>query len=275
MQLTSEIPCQLPAICCLQPRISHGDLGAAFLTTQDADLAKKVSNPIASLVSVPFQFNYDSGYGPSDGHKAVLNIQPVIPFELNDDWNVISRTIVPVTSQDDIAGGQRKPVWTSKYAPELFLLAQGIRGRRADLGRWSRHPYSNCDGASAWRGEAGARSHRCFLKQEGPWTYGTLANHIWSVAGDGGRADISSTFLQPFASYTTHDAWTFTLDTESTYDWKSDQWSVPINFSVSKLVTFDKQPVSFQVGARYWAESPEGGPQGWGVRVAVTFLFPT
>jgi len=104
------------------------------------------------------------------------------------------------------------------------------------------------------------------LKQEGPWTYGTLANHIWSVAGDGGRADISSTFLQPFASYTTHDAWTFTLDTESTYDWKSDQWSVPINFSVSKLVTFDKQPVSFQVGARYWAESPEGGPQGWGVR---------
>jgi len=88
-----------------QPRISHGDLGAAFLMTQDADLAKKLSNPIASLVSVPFQFNYDSGYGPSDGHKAVLNIQPVIPFELNDDWNVISRTIVPVTSQDDIAGG--------------------------------------------------------------------------------------------------------------------------------------------------------------------------
>lgn len=78
--------------------------GVTMAAAQEADLAKKLSNPIASLVSVPFQFNFDAGYGPTDGHKAVLNIQPVIPFELNDDWNVISRTIVPVTWQDDILG---------------------------------------------------------------------------------------------------------------------------------------------------------------------------
>jgi len=87
------------------------------------------------------------------------------------------------------------------------------------------------------------------LKQEGPWTYGTLANHIWSVAGDGGRADISSTFLQPFASYTTHDAWTFTLDTESTYDWKSDQWSVPIKTG--------------SVAEQQLIANPSRNPPGW------------
>ncbi|NMN73970.1 transporter [Rhizobium sp. 57MFTsu3.2] len=238
------------------------------------DLAKKLSNPIASLISVPFQLNYDSGYGPVDGHKAVLNIQPVIPFDLNDDWNVISRTIVPVTWQDDIAqdsgtqfglGDTLQSFFFSPKQPSPGGLIWGVGP--AILIPTATEPLLG--GEKLGLGPTGV-----VLKQDGPWTYGTLANHIWSVAGDGSRADISSTFLQPFISYTTQDAWTFALNTESTYDWESNQWSVPINVSVSKLVTFDKQPVSFQLGARYWAESPEGGPQGWGVRAAMTFLFP-
>ena len=102
------------------------------------------------------------------------------------------------------------------------------------------------------------------LKQIDGWTVGALANHIWSFAGDGDRADISSTFLQPFVSYTTKDAWTFGVNTESTYNWETEEWSVPINFTVAKLVKFDKQPVSFTAGVRYWAESPDSGPDGFG-----------
>ena len=112
------------------------------------------------------------------------------------------------------------------------------------------------------------------LKQEGPWTIGILANQIWSVAGNDDRADISSTFLQPFVSYTTKDAWTFSLNTESSYDWKREEWSVPINGQVTKLLRLGKQPVSVGGGLRYWAESPESGPEGFGGRLIVTFLFP-
>ncbi len=112
------------------------------------------------------------------------------------------------------------------------------------------------------------------MKQDGPWTYGALVNHIWSFAGKDDRADVNSTFLQPFVSYTTPDAWTFAINTESTYDWEGDEWSVPVNFQVSKLVKFGEQPVSITAGARYWAAAPDKGPQGWGARIAVTFLFP-
>jgi hypothetical protein len=101
-----------------------------------------------------------------------------------------------------------------------------------------------------------------------------LANHIWSFAGNDDRDDISNTFLQPFLSYTTPDAWTFALNTESTYDWKTEEWSVPINLTVSKLVKIDKQPISLTAGLRYWAAAPGNGPEGLGVRVGLTFLFP-
>ncbi|MBI5040589.1 MAG: transporter, partial [Gammaproteobacteria bacterium] len=111
------------------------------------------------------------------------------------------------------------------------------------------------------------------LKQENGWTYGALANHIWSVAGDDSRADVNATFLQPFISYTTKTYTTFSLNTESTYDWDAEQWTVPINAMASQLVKFGTQPVSFAVGYRNYVEAPAGGPD-WGVRFVVTFLFP-
>jgi hypothetical protein len=112
------------------------------------------------------------------------------------------------------------------------------------------------------------------LKQSGGWTVGILANHIWSFAGDRDRLDVNATYLQPFVSYTTKKAWTFTINTESTYNWEAEQWSVPINLMIAKLIVIDKHPISFTAGLRYWAETPEGGPEGLGFRTAITFLFP-
>jgi hypothetical protein len=101
-----------------------------------------------------------------------------------------------------------------------------------------------------------------------------LANHIWSFAGNDNRADVSSTFLQPFLSYTTPTAWTFTLNTESTYDWKNEHWSVPVNGVVSKVTKIGGQLVSVGGGVRYWADSTASEPQGLGLRLVVTLLFP-
>ena len=105
-------------------------------------------------------------------------------------------------------------------------------------------------------------------------TIGLLANHLWSVAGDDDRSDLSNTFFQPFLSHTTKTAWTYGINAESSYDWQSEQWSVPINLTIGELQKIGGKPMSITGGVRYWAESPDNGPHGWGVRFVWTFLFP-
>jgi hypothetical protein len=108
------------------------------------------------------------------------------------------------------------------------------------------------------------------LKQQHGWTVGVLWNHVWSVAGGTGRAKVNGDLIQPFLSYNTRDGWTYKLNTESNYDWTGNHWAVPIHFTISKVVRFGKQPVSFGGAMRCWATSPIGGPQGCGLRIIVT-----
>ena len=112
------------------------------------------------------------------------------------------------------------------------------------------------------------------LTQARGWTYGILANHIESFAGDEDRAYVSATFLQPFVSYITKTKTTFGVNTESSYDWRSDAWTVPINLTVSQLLKIGRLPIQIGLGARYWAESSAFGPEGFGARATLTFLFP-
>jgi hypothetical protein len=111
------------------------------------------------------------------------------------------------------------------------------------------------------------------LQQNSGWTYGALANHLWSAAGEDDRDDVNATFLQPFVSYTTKTFTTIGVNTESTYDWKHSQWTVPLNFTMAQLVKIGPQPIQFTLGGRPYAERPDGGPD-WGLRFAVTLLFP-
>lgn len=238
-------------------------------------LAKKLSNPIASLISVPLQFNYDSNIGVDDrGGKFVLNIQPVIPISLNDDWNVISRTILPVVSQDDIFSGAGSQSGLGDIIQSVFFSPK----KPTDSGWiWGAGPVfllptasDDLLGAEKW----GMGPTAVALKQSGPWTYGALGNHIWSVAGSSQRGDINATFLQPFVSYTTPSAVTFTANSETTYDWESEQWAVPLNLVVTKVTKIGNQLVSVGGGVRYWVESTDNGPEGLGVRVMFTLLYP-
>lgn len=112
------------------------------------------------------------------------------------------------------------------------------------------------------------------LKQVGPWTYGALANHVWTVFGDDSREKVNATFLQPFVAIVTPTKTTFSLNTESTYDWEAGEWSVPVNAAVSQMLKLGPQILQLQVGARYWVDSPPGGPDGWGLRLGVTLLYP-
>jgi hypothetical protein len=272
-----------------------------------SDLAKKLQNPVADLISIPFQSNFDFGGGidlPTGGSsrflhrvlprgparfasriagfalrdkpdrdqafKYLLNFQPVIPISLNDDWNVISRTILPVVYQDDVLGVSSQG-GLGDTVQSLFLSPKSTEPFIWGAGPVFLLPTATDDtlGAERW----GLGPTGVILKQDGPWTYGILANHIWSFARDDDRKEVNATYLQPFLSYTFKTATTLSFSTESTYDWIGNRWTVPLIGGVSQLVKIGKLPVSLGVNGKYYVEGPDGAPD-WGIRFTMTFLFP-
>ena len=257
----------MTALALVTPARAQGD--------EAVELAKKLTNPLASLISVPAQYNYDEYGGANDGAAVSrLNIQPVIPFSLTDNWNVITRTIVPLVDQQDFPldvmnesglGDITASQWFSPKSPTAGGWIWGV-------GPVELLPTATDEvlGGERW----GLGPTAVALKQSGPWTVGLLANHIWSVAGDDDRADVNATFLQPFVSYITKTKTTIGLTTEATYDWENEQWSVPVIAKVTQLFKIGPQILQLAVAGKYWAESPDDGPDGWGLRVELTFLFP-
>jgi hypothetical protein len=247
---------------------------AAAAAADDANLAQQTLNPVASLISVPFQVNHDGDIGPADGKRRVVNVQPVAPFELNDEWNLISRTIVPVIDLDDVpaagndASGIGDVVQSFFFSPKQPTASGWIWG----VGPVVSLPTADERALGSDKWSVGPTV--VVLKQQHGWTYGILANHLISVGGDDDRADVEATFLQPFLSYTSGTLTSIGINTESTYDWDSETWAVPVNVTVTQLLRAGRQPLSLQVGARYWADGPAGGPDGWGYRAALTLLFP-
>jgi len=240
----------------------------------EAELAMKLSNPVAALISVPFQYNYDADMGPDDkGSRSLLNIQPVIPISLGEDWNVISRTIVPLVDMKDMPYGDKSGV--GDVLQSLFFSPKKptANGIIWGAGPALLFPTATDDvlGGQKW----GAGPTAVALKQTGPWTFGFLANHIWSYAGESDRDDINATYAQPFATYlfkTTKT--TIGLNTETSYDWDADTWSVPVNLTIAQMLKIHGQMFQVFAGSRFWLDSPDGGPEGFGVRAGITLLFP-
>jgi hypothetical protein len=241
----------------------------------DADaLAKKLSNPVAALISVPLQMNWDSGLGNNGlGNKWLLNVQPVIPLALGDNWTLISRTIIPFAAQSDVIPGDPHQSGLGDITQSFFFSPkESIGGWIIGAGPALLLPTAT--DPSLGYGKWGLGATMVVLKQtSSAWTYGALWNHIWSVAGDSNRPDISSTFIEPFISKGLGHGVTAGANLEASYDWEGRHWVVPLNLTMSKVARIGTHTVSIGGGVRYYLESPAGGPS-WGLRFTFTMLFP-
>jgi hypothetical protein len=249
---------------------SHGGAGGGAQNEQGA-LAKKLNNPISDLISVPIQNNWDFGIGPANAMKYTANIQPVVPLSISKDWNLIIRTIMPVIYAESPVQGGANHSGLGDTTQSFFISP------KAPVGGWilGAGPvlyYPTATESELGAGKWGAGPTLVALRQEHGFTYGILANQIWSFAGWGDQ-NVSATYLQPFVAFTTKTYSTFAVNTESTYNWESSEWTVPLNFQIAQLLKIGGKPVQFQIGYRYYAERPAGGPD-WGLRFTITFLFP-
>ena len=241
-------------------------------STQDAsELAKKLTNPVASLISVPFQYNYNGNIGPDKkGSVNSMVVQPVVPFKLNSDWNYILRPVMTFASLNNIDGfngtGAGSVVIESFFSPKSsgsFIWGVGPVVSTPAL-----------SGTNYGTSQTGVGLSAVALIMKSPWTVGVLTYNTWSAGGSAVNGTANNLFYQPFVSYVTPKAWTYSINTQSTFNWDARRAENPMNFMVSKLVKFGETPVSLSVGARYYLSSVPDGPSGWGARASMTFIFP-
>jgi hypothetical protein len=257
----------------------NSDVASNDAADEEADLAKKLNNPVAALISVPIQNNWDFGIGPAHAMKYTADIQPVIPISITENWNLIIRTILPVIYQEALDNKPGAPASVGQSHAGLgdttqsffFSPKQPVGGWILGAGPVGYYPTATTSylGAGQW----GAGATALALRQEHGFTYGVLANQIWSFAGQQDRAEVNATYLQPFVAYTTKTYTTFAVNSETTYDWQDHESTAPMNFMVQQVLKVAGHPIAFQAGYRYYIEKPDGGPD-WGLRFTVTFLFP-
>jgi len=244
----------------------------------DEELAKAAQNPIADMISLPFQNNINFDVGPLEKTQNILNIQPVYPVNLSGDWNMITRTIVPVIYQPEFVEGQG-----SEFGFGDIQFSAFFSPKKPTVGGWiwGAGPIVQLDSASDDRlgaGRWGLGPTAVALKITKTWLYGALVNNVWSVGGDNSRRDVNLMLIQPFINYNfpDHPGRYLTFAPIITADWEADSdntWTVPLGLGIGQILRVGKLPVNLQASAYYNVEKPDNGAD-WQLRLQVQFLFP-
>ena len=242
-------------------------------TEEDEDLAKKSQNPIADLVSVPFQSNTNFHTGPYNRTQEVLNIQPVIPLHLNADWNLIARTIIPLVSQPNpITNSNTNGI--GDITEELFVSPVHTGPLI-----WGVGPVFTVPSATdpiLGQGKVLLGPTVVLLTTPGHWVIGVLANNQWSVGGNPLRRSVNEFLLEPFINYNMAHGWYLTSAPIITADWlaePSQRWTVPIGGGFGRIFRLGDQPVSANIAGYYNAIRPDGAST-WQLRAQLSLLFP-
>ena len=227
-----------------------------------AELAKKLANPIASLISLPFQNNTDYGIGDLNGTKNTLNIQPVVPFSINKNLNLITRLIMPVVTQYNLTGEGQESGLSDFVLSGFFSPANSKNGITWGAGQVLLLPFGTNDYLTTKK--LGVGQTAVILKQTNGWTIGGLFNQIWSIAGSSDRPDVSQMFLQPFVTYNWKSGAGLGATIEYTQNWKADAATVFLTPTVSGVTSLGKQKIQLVLGPRLNLAAASGGKADFG-----------
>jgi hypothetical protein len=240
------------------------------------ELAKLAQNPVGNLISLPFQNNTNFDFGPLEKTQNVLNIQPVYPIHVNADWNVITRTIMPLLWQPALYPGQGSTFGLSDVQFSAFLSPASPGDWIWGAGAIAQLPTNTDDvlGNDNWG--LGPTAVLLHMQRGNPWVYGALINNVWSVTDSNDAAPINQMLLQPFLNYNFTGGTYLTVSPIVTANWEADGgdvWTVPLGGGVGHIFHFGKLPVNTQVAGYYNVATPEFGAD-WQLRFQVQLMFP-
>jgi hypothetical protein len=240
------------------------------------ELAKLAQNPVGNLISVPFQNNTNFNVGPYNGTQNILNIQPVIPIEVNKDWNIITRTIVPVISQPQLSPTTDRTNGIGDTVFSAFLSPAQPHGWIWGVGPVVQLPTNTSDELGNKNWGLGPTFVVLHLEHGSPWVYGVLANNIWSLSSSKQGGSYNNGLIQPFVNYNFPGGFYLVSGPILTVDWKADsgqQWTVPLGGGIGKIFHLGKLPVNTSLQAYYNVVHPDYGGN-WQLRAQVQFMFP-
>jgi hypothetical protein len=248
----------------------------AHAELSEEELAKLAQNPVGNLISVPFQNNTNFNFGPEGGTQNVLNIQPVIPISVSDDWNIITRTILPIVSMPALSPDIPSLSGISNTTLTAFLSP-------ANPGHWiwgvgpvfQLPTNSNAELGNKNFG-AGASFVVLHLEHGSPWVYGFLMNNVWSTTTSKQGGAYNTGLLQPFVNFNFASGFYLTSSPIMTVNWKaqgSQQFTVPMGGGAGKIIHLGRLPVNCSLAAYYSVDKPEYG-SNWNIRAQAQFMFP-
>lgn len=243
------------------------------------NLQEQAQNPIASLISVPFQNNVNFGVGTEDRTQYVLNFQPVVPVALSDDWNLIFRPITPIIHKPVLFPGDDSAFGLGDLNPQLFFVPSEtydtpLGGLTWGVGPTFQLPTATDDSLGTGKWSAGPAA--VVFLSSAPWTYGALVSHLWSFAGDGDRSDVSQLVIQPFVNYNLSDGWSVGTSPIISANWEAgdgEVWTLPLGGGVTKLFAIGRQPMSLSLNSYYNVVNPDLAAD-WQLQVQFKLLFP-
>ncbi len=263
------------AMALAAPAMAQQQRSPSDISQRAHDLSQAVANPIAHLISVPFQNDLDFGIGRKNAVQNTLNVEPVVPIRLTNEWSVVTRTILPVIYHQSTFAGDRNEFGLGDTSFSAFFTRAGSAAPGALMlgaGPMIRLPTATDNLLGNRRWAAGPTA--IMVKQTQNWTVGVLASHVWSFGDSAARAGYSLTSFQPFVVRQLGNGLSIGANLEATYEWDTRAMAVPLNLRVSQIVRLGPLPVSIFAGPRVYLQRPSGGPD-WGLRFGAQFLFPT